>query len=115
MAGMAALRAGAGSSRWHRRSARYGDRPRNAPELMTEPLPETAAGAISCARSSRARCGNCQNKTVLAIGPGLTTDPRRSPLCGARSWNSRNPWWWMRTHSMRWRVPTGPVTGGCAC
>jgi ADP-dependent NAD(P)H-hydrate dehydratase / NAD(P)H-hydrate epimerase len=44
---------------------------------MTEPLPETANGSISVrAFDSGALTEIARNKTVLAIGPGLTTDPQ---------------------------------------
>ena len=47
----------------------------HAPELMTEPLPETVIGAISLSavRFRRLAC-IARDKTVLAIGPGLATD-----------------------------------------
>jgi NAD(P)H-hydrate epimerase len=48
----------------------------HGPELMTEPLPETASGSISIrAFDSGALSEIARNKTLLAIGPGLTTDP----------------------------------------
>jgi hydroxyethylthiazole kinase-like uncharacterized protein yjeF len=49
----------------------------HAPELMTEPLPETARGSISVRALDSGRLAEIsKNKTVLAIGPGLTTDPQ---------------------------------------
>jgi NAD(P)H-hydrate epimerase len=81
MSGMAALRAGAGlvtvasAERALPVIASY------APELMTEPLAETAAGSISMrAFDSGALPQIAKNKTVLAIGPGLTTDPETVEL-----------------------------------
>ena len=76
MAGMAALRSGAGlvtvASTEHALTVIAS----HAPELMTEPLPETASGAISIrAFDSGVLQAIVRNKTVLAIGPGLTTDP----------------------------------------
>lgn len=48
----------------------------HAPELMTESLPETNAGSISMhAWEAASLPAIAKNKTVLAIGPGLTTDP----------------------------------------
>jgi NAD(P)H-hydrate epimerase len=53
----------------------------HAPELMTEPLPETATGAISIrAFEPGALPEIAKNKTVIAIGPGLTTDPETVAL-----------------------------------
>ena len=76
MAGMAALRAGAGLVTVASTERALPVIAAHAPELMTEPLPETAAGAISMrAFEPGALPEIAKNKTVLAIGPGLTTDP----------------------------------------
>jgi hydroxyethylthiazole kinase-like uncharacterized protein yjeF len=76
MAGMAALRAGAGLVTVASTAGALPVIASYAPELMTEPLPETAAGAISTrAFDSAALPEIARDKTVLAIGPGLTTDP----------------------------------------
>ena len=46
------------------------------PELMTEPLASTASGAASVRNLERGRFAEISdNKTVLAIGPGLGLDP----------------------------------------
>jgi len=75
MAGMAALRAGAGLVTVASTEGALPVIASHAPELMTEPLPETAAGAISVrAFDPGALPEIARNKTLLAIGPGLTTD-----------------------------------------
>ncbi|PYT31649.1 MAG: bifunctional ADP-dependent NAD(P)H-hydrate dehydratase/NAD(P)H-hydrate epimerase [Acidobacteria bacterium] len=76
MAGMAALRAGAGLVTVASTERALPVIAAHAPELMTEPLPETAAGAISMRASEPGALPEiARNKTVLAIGPGLTIDP----------------------------------------
>jgi hydroxyethylthiazole kinase-like uncharacterized protein yjeF len=76
MSGMAALRAGAGLVTVASTDQALPVIASHAPELMTEALPETASGAISLrAFDSGALPELAKNKTVVAIGPGLTTDP----------------------------------------
>jgi hydroxyethylthiazole kinase-like uncharacterized protein yjeF len=76
MAGMAALRAGAGLVTVASTGRALPVIASHAPELMTEPLPETSGGAISMlAFDSGILPAIARDKTVLAIGPGLTTDP----------------------------------------
>ena len=49
------------------------------PELMTEPLSETPAGTIALrARAQLERLA--ENKTVMAIGPGISRNPQTSEL-----------------------------------
>jgi len=77
MCGMAALRAGAGLVTVASTERAIPVIASHAPELMTEPLPETSNGSISVrAFDSGALVEIARNKTVLAIGPGLTTDPQ---------------------------------------
>jgi hydroxyethylthiazole kinase-like uncharacterized protein yjeF len=77
MAGMAALRAGAGLVTVASTERALPVIASHAPELMTEPLPETASGSISVRAFDSGRLAEiAKNKTVLAIGPGLTTDPQ---------------------------------------
>lgn len=53
----------------------------HAPELMTEPLPETEAGSISLRALDYAHFEKLQEgKSVLAIGPGLGTHPETQEL-----------------------------------
>ena len=81
MSGMAALRAGAGlvtvaSTEWALPVIAS-----HAPELMTEPLPETEAGSLSMrAFETGALPKIVKNMTVLTIGPGLTTHPETAAL-----------------------------------
>lgn len=77
MSGTAALRAGAGLVTVASAARAIPVIASHTPELMTEPLPETANGSISVrAFDSGALAEIARNKTVLAIGPGLTTDPQ---------------------------------------
>jgi NAD(P)H-hydrate epimerase len=90
MAGMAALRSGAGLSTVAT--------PRSAlptvagfhAELMTEPLPETDAGTVSS--SAGARLDEIvKGKSVLAIGPGISRHPETSALVRALVSKCRTP------------------------
>jgi ADP-dependent NAD(P)H-hydrate dehydratase / NAD(P)H-hydrate epimerase len=77
MCGMAALRVGAGLVTVASVERAIPVIASHAPELMTEPLPETANGSISVrAFDSGVLTEISRNKTVVAIGPGLTTDPQ---------------------------------------
>ena len=76
MSGMAALRAGAGLVTVASTERALPVIASHAPELMTELLAETAAGSISIqAFDSGVLPQIAKNKTVVAIGPGMTTDP----------------------------------------
>ncbi len=71
MAGMSALRAGAGLATVATAKSVLSTVAGFHPELMTDPLPETADGSI--ARDALARAGElAKGKTVLAIGPGIS-------------------------------------------
>ncbi len=77
MAGMAALRAGAGLVTVASTERALPVIASHAPELMTEPLPETSSGSISVRALDSGRLAEIwKDKSVLAIGPGLTTDPQ---------------------------------------
>jgi NAD(P)H-hydrate epimerase len=71
MSGQAALRAGAGLVTVATASSVLPSIAASMPELMTEALPETSDGTIA----SQDISGTLHGKTVLAIGPGLTTHP----------------------------------------
>ena len=71
MSGQAALRAGAGLVTVATASSVLPSIAASMPELMTEPLAETGEGTIAGQDISKIVHG----KTVLAIGPGLTTHP----------------------------------------
>jgi NAD(P)H-hydrate epimerase len=71
MSGQAALRAGAGLVTVAAPQSALPLIAATMPELMTEPLEETAAGSIADVSISDL----LRNKTVVAIGPGLGTHP----------------------------------------
>jgi ADP-dependent NAD(P)H-hydrate dehydratase / NAD(P)H-hydrate epimerase len=81
MAGMAALRTGAGLSTvatakdvLHTIAGFY-------PELMTEPLEQTEEGTISGKVSTRRRIDTLiRGKTVLGVGPGISRNPETAKL-----------------------------------
>ena len=77
MAGFSALRAGAGLATVAAPQSVLGVIAGYHPELMTEPLEDTAAGTIA----SRALKGFeqiAEKKTLLAIGPGMSRHPETS-------------------------------------
>jgi NAD(P)H-hydrate epimerase len=79
MAGIAALRAGAGLATVATPRSVLGTVAGFHPELMTEPLPETDAGTIS--NKSLDRIGDLgKGKSVVAIGPGISRHPQTSEL-----------------------------------
>jgi ADP-dependent NAD(P)H-hydrate dehydratase / NAD(P)H-hydrate epimerase len=76
MSGMAALRAGAGLSTVATPARVLTSIAAFAPELMTEPLPETAAGSIAPAAAESNRFTDLTKPmNVVAIGPGLGGNP----------------------------------------
>ncbi|MFZ0136461.1 MAG: NAD(P)H-hydrate dehydratase [Candidatus Sulfotelmatobacter sp.] len=82
MAGMAVLRAGAGLSTVATAKSVLETVAGFHPELMTEPLPETDAGAISTRAQDRIE-ELAKGMTVLAIGPGISRDPQTAELVRA--------------------------------
>jgi hydroxyethylthiazole kinase-like uncharacterized protein yjeF len=74
MSGMAVLRAGAGLVTVASAESAIGAIAAHAPEIMTEPLPETTAGSIS-KRSLDLLAGIAEKKNVVALGPGMGRDP----------------------------------------
>jgi hydroxyethylthiazole kinase-like uncharacterized protein yjeF len=79
MAGMAALRAGAGLSTVATAKSALPTVAGFCPELMTEPLPETDAGTI--ATSAGVRIDELlKSMTVVAVGPGISRDPHTATL-----------------------------------
>ncbi len=81
MAGMAALRAGAGLVTVATAQSVLPTVAGFAPELMTEPLPETEAGTISLRAREYGRLDSIiKGKTVLAIGPGISRQTETSEL-----------------------------------
>jgi hydroxyethylthiazole kinase-like uncharacterized protein yjeF len=79
MAGIAALRAGAGLSTVATAKSALATVAGFHPELMTEPLPETDVGTISTSARQQIE-GLAKGKTVLAIGPGISQNPQSSEL-----------------------------------
>lgn len=76
MAGMAALRAGAGLSTVATPARVLNTVTVFAAELMTEPLPETSSGSIALAAAESDRLVNLMKPmTVVAIGPGIGRHP----------------------------------------
>jgi hydroxyethylthiazole kinase-like uncharacterized protein yjeF len=73
MAGLAALRAGAGLVTVACPASALAAVSAHTPELMTEPLPETASGEIAPAAFDRI-AELAAKRTLLAIGPGIGTD-----------------------------------------
>jgi NAD(P)H-hydrate epimerase len=79
MAGMAALRAGAGLSTVATAKSTLPTVAGFHPELMTEPLPETDAGTIASGALDRLS-ELAKGKTVMAIGPGISRNTMTSEL-----------------------------------
>lgn len=82
MAGMSALRAGAGLVTVATAKSALETVAGFHPELMTEPLPETDAGTISASALDRID-ELAKGKSVLAIGPGISRGPETSDLVRA--------------------------------
>lgn len=76
MAGIAALQAGAGLSTVASAESAINTIAAHAPEIMTEPLPETDSGAISTHALNGALLAHLtEKKNVVALGPGMGQDP----------------------------------------
>lgn len=79
MTGIAALRTGAGLVTVASAGSAIPNIAGVSPELMTELLPQTTAGHIAKAARENIEI-LLQNKTLLALGPGLGTDPETVEL-----------------------------------
>jgi NAD(P)H-hydrate epimerase len=77
MAGMAALRTGAGLSTVATPKSLLATVAGFHPEVMTEPLAETGAGTISIG-ATEPMDALIKGKTVLAVGPGISRNPETS-------------------------------------
>ncbi len=76
LAGLGALRAGAGLVTVGTPESVWAVVASHAPELMTEPLEATAAGTVALGTLESGRfVAALEGKNVLAIGPGLTQHP----------------------------------------
>jgi NAD(P)H-hydrate epimerase len=82
MAGMAALRTGAGLSTVATPGSVLATVAGFHPELMTEPLPEMDTGTISSSALDRIE-ELAKGKSVLGIGPGISRDPQTAELVRA--------------------------------
>jgi ADP-dependent NAD(P)H-hydrate dehydratase / NAD(P)H-hydrate epimerase len=82
MAGFSALRAGAGLVTVATAKSVLSTVAGFHPELMTEPLEDTDAGTIAFEAKSRF-ASLAKNKTVLAIGPGISRNPETSEFVRA--------------------------------
>jgi hydroxyethylthiazole kinase-like uncharacterized protein yjeF len=90
MAGMSALRAGAGLATVATAKSVLPTVAAFYPELMTEPLPETAAGTIATEAGLRID-ELLKSMTVLAIGPGISRDPHTTTLVRSLVANAKLP------------------------
>jgi ADP-dependent NAD(P)H-hydrate dehydratase / NAD(P)H-hydrate epimerase len=79
MAGMSALRAGAGLATVATAKSVLATVAGFHPEIMTEPFPETRAGSIAL-RAKKPVINLAKGKTVLAIGPGISRVPETANL-----------------------------------
>ena len=90
MAGMSALRAGAGLSTVATPKSVLPTVAGFHPEVMTEPLPETDAATIS-ANASKRLSELSKGKSVLAVGPGISRVPETAKLVRELVGNSKVP------------------------
>ena len=90
MAGMAALRSGAGLSTVATPKSVLATVAGFHPEVMTEPLDETDAGSIST-RSNEPVDALIKGKTVLAVGPGISRIPETSEFVRGLVVNCKTP------------------------
>ena len=79
MSGIGALRAGAGLATVASAESAIAQIASHAPELMTEPLAETADGSISM-RVMDQLSGLVDKKNVVALGPGMGRNPETAQL-----------------------------------
>ncbi len=79
MSGIGALRAGAGLATVASAESAIAQIASHAPELMTEPLPETEDGSISM-RVMDQLSGLLDKKNVVALGPGMGRNPETTQL-----------------------------------
>jgi ADP-dependent NAD(P)H-hydrate dehydratase / NAD(P)H-hydrate epimerase len=76
MTGMAALRAGAGLATVASAESAIAQIASYAPEIMTEPLPETDTGSISMRALDHSEIASiAERKNVVAMGPGMGGHP----------------------------------------
>lgn len=90
MAGISALRAGAGLATVATAKSVLPTVAAFYPELMTEPLPETAAGTIATEAGLRLE-ELLKSATVLAVGPGISRDPHTTTFVRSLLANHKLP------------------------
>jgi hydroxyethylthiazole kinase-like uncharacterized protein yjeF len=90
MAGMAALRSGAGLSTVATPKSVLATVAGFHPEVMTEPLDETDAGTISTRAGERMNAV-IKGMTVLAVGPGISRNPETSDFVRSLVVKSKTP------------------------
>ena len=90
MAGLSALRAGAGLATVASAASAIPVIASHAPEIMTEALPETTDGSIAESAAGRLRA-LLENKDVVALGPGLGTHPETVSLVRSLVSSIRQP------------------------
>jgi len=90
MSGFSALRSGAGLVTVATPRSALGTVAAYHPELMTEPLSETDLGSISIEALEEFN-RIAENKSVLAIGPGISRHPSTAEFVRAIVTNSRTP------------------------
>ncbi len=90
MAGMAALRSGAGLSTVATPKSVLATVAGFHPEIMTEPLHETDAGTIST-RASERMYALIKGMTVVAVGPGISRNPETSDFVRSLVVRSKAP------------------------
>jgi hydroxyethylthiazole kinase-like uncharacterized protein yjeF len=92
MAGMSALRSGAGLVTVATAKSVLPTVAGFHPELMTEPLPETETGSIALEAFTSGKLDElADKKTVLAIGPGISRHPQTSELVRKAVAKYKNP------------------------
>lgn len=90
MAGISALRAGAGLSTVATSKSALPAVAGFYPELMTEPLPETEDGTIATGAGLKIE-DLSKTMTVLAVGPGISRDPHTATLVRSLVANHKAP------------------------
>ncbi len=76
MAGIGALRAGAGLATVASAESAISAIASHAPEIMTEPLPETGTGSIAVRALDQSHLASImEKKNVIALGPGMGRNP----------------------------------------
>jgi NAD(P)H-hydrate epimerase len=92
MAGMSALRSGAGLATIATARSVVATVAGFHPELMTEPLAETETGSVALDAFTSGKLDElADKKTVLAIGPGISRHPQTSELVRKAAAKYKNP------------------------